>query len=69
MFSMNEEEQMPERNLKPIRKLAVAGGAAALIYVASLAGLELGDEDAQEAAQVLVPLVLAYFVKDPRVTA
>ena len=51
----------------PIRKIAVAGVAAALIYAASLLGLELSSNEAQEAAQWVVPLLLGYLVPDPQV--
>ena len=51
----------------PIRKIAVAAAAAALIYLASLLGLELSDADAQAAANAFVPILLGYLVPDPRV--
>lgn len=44
----------------PIRKVAVAAVAGALVYVASRLGVELPSDQAQEAAQWLVPVLAAY---------
>lgn len=53
--------------MAPIRKILVAALAGGIIYLGSLLGIELSSEEAQGAAQYLVPLLLAYWVPDPQV--
>lgn len=54
---------MPDQYL-PIRKVAAAFIAAGIVYVAHQLGVDLGDQDADEAALALIPVIVAYVVKN-----
>lgn len=56
-------------NWTPIRKLAAAGITAAVIYAAQRLGLDIGSDDVNDAAQAILPVLVGYAVKDPRVKA
>jgi hypothetical protein len=58
---------MTASQLAPIRKIAVTFLAGALIYIAARLGLQLDDQQAQEAAQWVVPVLLGYLTPDPKV--
>lgn len=48
---------------KPIKKVAAGFVAAAIVYVAHKLGVNLGDEDINDAALALAGLAVAYIVK------
>jgi hypothetical protein len=56
-------------DLLPIRKVAVTFVGAAMTWGALRLGMDLGNDEANQAAVALVGLVFAYFEKDPRVVA
>lgn len=58
---------MTASQIAPIRKIAVTFLAGAIIYVAARLGFELDDDQAQQAAQWIVPVLLGYIVPDPQV--
>ena len=51
------------QNWKPIKKVAAGFVAAGIAYVAVQLGVDLGDEDVNDAALALVGIVVAYLVK------
>lgn len=51
----------------PIRKVAVAALGGALTWAALRLGMNLGSDEANQAATILVGLAFAYFERDPRV--
>jgi hypothetical protein len=53
----------PRKSAKPTKKLTVSAAAAAILY-AILAGFTDADKELEQAINVVVPLVLAYFVKN-----
>ena len=62
-------EVITEKNLAPIRKVAVTAVVAAIGIGAKAAGLDVGPELVNDFAVALVALVAGYLVPDPRVVA
>ena len=51
-------------NWTPIKKVAAGFVAAGIAFAAHKLGVDLGDQDANEAALAFVGLVVAYLVKN-----
>lgn len=54
-------------NLLPIRKVAVGALGGALTWAALRLGMNLGSDEANQAATILVGLAFAYLERDQRV--
>lgn len=66
---MDIGERSTLTNYAPIRKIVAAFVAAGIFWVARRAGVDLGPDEVNEAANAAVGIAAGYIITDPRVVA